>query len=392
MVILDRMKCPVCRTSTFRRVVAGEREIDCCTACGALWFDYGEIRELTEGRVPVAPGAADTPAPPEPPPPGARPGALLSRMRAEAASLFCPRCGAPLTAVDFQHTGIPVFPCTDCEGIFAPRSAAANIASRFRFLREHGAQYKALGETLAREEGKRRAAAPSGFDGGGSMTVPLPLVVPLADDAPPVRTYPVVTGLLIVVAAALYIVGQVRGAPLLLPGGLSGLPAGTGFAPGVPKLSLLVAPFLQSGILPLAVGSLFLFVLGDNVEDRMGSVAYFFFYLFCGLCAGMAHVLWGKAGGAQAQSAPGAVAGIVGAYLVFFPNVTIKAYGMGRMLTLPAYLFCCAWLVAIFLLGPAGPLESLVDPARLSLPGNLAGFGAGIFGAILWRCYEPAAS
>jgi membrane associated rhomboid family serine protease len=217
-------------------------------------------------------------------------------------------------------------------------------------------------------------------------------VVPLADDAPPVRSYPVVTGVLIVLAAVLYIVGQVRGAPLLLPGGLHGLPAGTGFVPGIPKLSLLVAPFLQSGILPLAVGSLFLFVLGDNVEDRMGSVAFFFFYLLCGLCAGAAHVLWGTAGGAQALTAPGAVAGIVGAYLVFFPNVSIRAYGMGRMLTVPAYLFCCAWLVAIFLLGPAGPLESIVDPARLSLPGNLAGFGAGIFGAILWRCYEPSAS
>jgi membrane associated rhomboid family serine protease/Zn-finger nucleic acid-binding protein len=392
MDILDRMKCPVCRTSTFRRVAAGEREIDGCTACGALWFDYGEIRELTEGRLPVDPGGPVAPAPPEPPPSGARPGALLSRMRREAASLSCPRCGAPLTAVDFQHTGIPVFPCTGCEGIFAPRASAAKIASRFRFLREHGTLYEALGETLARKVGQRMEAPFSGSGAEGGATVPLPVVVPLADDAPPVRSYPVVTGLLILLAAVLYLAGQVRGAPLLLPGGMHGLPSGTGFAPGLPKLSLLVAPFLQAGILPLAVGSLFLLVLGDNVEDRMGSLAYFFFYLFCGLCAGMAHVLWGKAGGAQALTAPGAVAGIIGAYLVFFPNVTIRAYGMGRMLTLPAYLFCCAWLVAVFLLGPAGPLESLVDPARLSLPGNLAGFGSGVFGAVLWRCCEPPAS
>lgn len=386
------MKCPVCRTSTFRRVFAGEREIDRCTACGALWFDYGEIRELTEGRLPVDADGPGAPSSPEPPPAGAKPGAILSRMRREAASRSCPRCGGPLTAVDFQHTGIPVFPCTECEGIFAPRAAAAGIASRFRFFREHGAQFEALGETLARKEEPRWEAFPAGSGVAGRMSLPLPVVVPLADDAPPVRSYPVVTGLLILLAAALYIVGQVRGTPLLLPGGLRGLPAGTGFAPGLPKLSLLVAPFLQAGILPLAVGSLFLFVLGDNVEDRMGSLSYFFFYLFCGLCAGVAHVLWGKAGGAQALSAPGAVAGIVGAYLVFFPNVTIRAYGMGRMLSVPAYLFCCAWLVAVFLLGPAGPLESLIDPARLSLPGNLAGFGSGVFGAILWRCCEPPAS
>jgi len=378
------MRCPFCKTSTFRRVVAGEREIDCCTACGALWFDYGEIRELTEGRLSVDAEGETPPAPP------GKPGGVLSRMRREAASFTCPRCGAAFTAIDFQLTGIPVFQCPSCEGILTPRVSAAGIAARFRFLREHGAKYAALGETLARKE-KRRLESKYGFAGpgaAGDVAVPLPIVVPLADNAPPLRSLPVVTFVLIFLATALYFLGQVRGARLPLPGGLPGLPSGTGFA-GVPKISLLLAPFLQAGILPLAAGSLFLFVLGDNVEDRMGSIAYFFFYLFCGVCAGIAHVLWGKAGGTPALSSPGAVAGILGAYLVFFPNVSIQLYGMGRIVTLPAYLFACMWVVAVFFLGPAGPLASLVDPARLSLPGNLAGFGAGAAGAILWRFCDP---
>jgi membrane associated rhomboid family serine protease len=153
---------------------------------------------------------------------------------------------------------------------------------------------------------------------------------------------------------------------------------------------LLLAPFFHAGILPLVAGSLFLLVLGDNVEDRMGPVAYLVFYLFCGVCAGAAHVLWGKIGEPAASGSAGAVAGILGAYLVFFPSVSIRMYGMGRIVTLPAYLFACAWLIAVFFLGPAGPLASLVDPARLSLPGNLAGFGTGVLGAILWRfCEQP---
>jgi membrane associated rhomboid family serine protease len=367
-------------------VVAGEQEIDRCTACGALWFDYGEIRELTEGRLPVdtegetPPSSAGNPA-------AEKPGAVLSRMRREAASLSCPRCGQALTAIDFQLTGVPVLQCPPCEGILAPRASAAGIAARFRFLREHGAKYAALGETLARNE-KRRMESQYGPAGpAGSMQVPLPVVVPLADDAPPLRSFPIVTIVLIGLAAALYCLAQFRGSQLILPGGLAGLPSGTGLA-GVPKASILLAPFLQSGILPLAAGSLFLFVLGDNVEDRMGSIAYFFFFLFCGVCAGIAHLLWGKAGGTPALTSPGAVAGILGAYLVFFPNVSVRLYGMGRIVTLPAYLFACVWVVAVFLLGPAGPLASLVDPARLSLPGNLGGFGAGIAGAILWRFRE----
>jgi membrane associated rhomboid family serine protease len=372
-------------------VVAGDREIDCCTACGALWFDYGEIRELTEGRLSVDAEGGPPPAPTGMAATAEKPGAILSRMRREGAFLACPRCGAALTAIDFQLTGIPVFQCPSCEGILAPRASAAGIAARFRFLREHGSRVSVLGETLARRE-KRRMESEYGRTGPGtgvSMAVPLPLVVPLADDSPGMQTLPLATISLIAASAVFYLAGQVRGEVLALPGGLTGLPSGTGFA-GVPKMLLLLAPFFHAGILPLVAGSLFLLVLGDNVEDRMGPVAYLVFYLFCGACAGAAHVLWGKIGEPAASGSAGAVAGILGAYLVFFPSVSIRMYGMGRIVTLPAYLFACAWLIAVFFLGPAGPLASLVDPARLSLPGNLAGFGTGVLGAILWRfCEQP---
>ncbi|MGE5699707.1 MAG: rhomboid family intramembrane serine protease [Deltaproteobacteria bacterium] len=382
------MRCPFCRTSTFRSVTAGENEIDRCTSCGALWFDYGEIRTLTEGKLP--PGAQGE-APPSPPDNHAeKPGEALSRMRKEAASLVCPRCAAPLTAIDFQATGIHVFHCASCEGILAPGASAAGIEARFRFLREHGEMYAALGETLARKEKGRMETRYGSSGPAGNMQVPLPVVVPLDDDAPPLRSFPIVTISLIGLAATLYILGQLRGAQLALPGGLPGLPAGTGFA-GVPKVSVLIAPFLHSGILPLAAGSLFLFVLGDNVEDRMGSVAYFFFFLFCGICAGIAHVMFGKPGGAPALTSPGAVAGILGAYLVFFPHVSIRLYGMGRIVTLPAYLFACIWVVAVFFLEwRTSPLAAILFPSALSLAGNLAGFGSGVAGAVILRLFEDS--
>jgi membrane associated rhomboid family serine protease len=369
--------------------MAEEHEIDRCTSCGALWFDYGEIRELTEGKLPPdAPGEA----PPSLPeiPSSEKPGAALSRLRREAAFLVCPRCAAALTANDFQMTGTHVFRCSSCEGILAPKTSAARIAGRFRFLREHGEKYAALGETLARKEKRRMESryGPAGPPAG--MPVPLPMVVPLSDNAPPLRSFPVATFVLIGLAAVLYSLGQIRGAQLALPGGIPGLPSGTGLD-GVPMASFLLAPFLQHGLLPLAMGSLFLFVLGDNVEDRMGSIGYFFFYLFCGICAGAAHVLWGKAGGTPALASSGAVAGILGAYLVFFPDVSIRLYGMGRILTLPAYLFGCAWVVATFFLAwRTGPLTGILFPSSLSLAGDLAGFGSGVAGAVILRIFEDA--
>ncbi len=384
------MRCPFCKTSTFRRIVAGGREIDRCTACGALWFDFGEIRALTEGRLPPGIDGEPSTVPPEGTRGVEKPGAILSRMRHAGVSLSCPRCGGALTAVDFQLTGIPLFQCPSCEGILAPRASAGNVAARFRSARDHEAKLAALGKTLARNEKSRMDSryGPVAHGSAGLATVPFPFVVPLADDAPAVRSFPIATYFLIGLAASVYILGQVRGVRLPLPGGLSGLPPGAGFA-GVPVASLFLAPFLQAGLVPLAMGSLFLFVLGDNVEDRVGSIGYFLFYLCCGVCAGAAHILWGKAGGSPALSSTGAVAGILGAYLVFFPDVSIRMYGMGRILTLPAYLFACAWVVAVFFLEwRTGPLAGILFPSALSLAGNLAGFGSGVAGAVILRLFE----
>ena len=163
------------------------------------------------------------------------------------------------------------------------------------------------------------------------------------------------------------------------------LPSGAGFS-GVPKFGLLLTPFFHGGIVPLGVGCLFLFVLGDNVEDRLGRVPFLLFYLFCGAVAGAAHVVAGKTGMPAALGSAGAVAGVLGSYLVFFPDVPIEMYGMGRVVTVPAYLFACAWAVAVFLWGwGPGPLSNLLNPAPYSLAGHLAGFGTGVACAVLWK-------
>jgi len=105
--------------------------------------------------------------------------------------------------------------------------------------------------------------------------------------------------------------------------------------------------------------------------------------------AGAAHVLWGKAGAPSALGSAGAVAGVLGAYLVFFPEVPISMYGLGKVVSVPAYLFACAWAVAVFLWGwGPGPLSALLNPAPYSLAGNLAGFGAGAACAAAWRTWE----
>jgi len=368
-------------------VTSGEVEVDRCRTCGAVWFDPGEIRELTQGRLSGGEDAGFV-ADPSPPAKEER-GAALRLAWGEARGLSCPRCGGPLRPVDFQLTGVPVFRCAGCGGMLASRRSANALSARFKFQRDHAQLYESLGASMAEEIRGRmnRRLGPDVAEVHPGQ-IPLPVLVPLSDGASPGSRPPLVVYGILFLSVALYLLSWIgAGDGTNLQGRLA-LPSGTGFS-GVPKFALLLAPFLNGGIVPLIVGCLFLFVLGDNVEDRLGRVPFLLFYLFCGAVAGAAHVLWGKAGMPAALGSAGAAAGVLGAYLVFFPDVPVEMYGMGRVATVPAYLFACAWAVAIFLWGwGPGPLSNLLNPAPYGLAGNLAGFAAGALGAVLWRSVE----
>jgi membrane associated rhomboid family serine protease len=370
-----------------RAVASGEVEVDRCRTCGAAWFDPGEIRELTQGRLPAEEdtGPVADPSPPE----KEEKGASMRLAWGEAQGLPCPRCGDPLRPVDFQLTGVPVFRCVGCGGMLVSRRGVKALAERFKFQRDHAQLYESLGASMA-EEVRGRMNRRLGTDVGEVRAgqIPLPVLVPLADGASPGSRPPLVMYGILFLTVALHLLSLIGAGDVAGLQARLALPSGTGFS-GVPKFALLSAPFLHGGIVPLGVGCLFLFVLGDNVEDRLGRIPFLLFYLFCGAVAGAAHVVAGKAGMPAALGSAGAVAGVLGAYLVFFPDVPIDMYGMGRVATVPAYLFACAWAVSVFLWGwGPGPLSSLLNPAPYSLAGHLAGFAAGALGAVLCRSVE----
>ncbi|MBE0604675.1 MAG: rhomboid family intramembrane serine protease [Deltaproteobacteria bacterium] len=365
-------------------MTSGEVEVDRCRTCGAAWFDPGEIRELTQGRLS---GEEDAESAADPSPPAKEEkGAALRLAWGEARGLSCSRCAEPLHPEDFQLTGVPVFRCAGCGGMLVSRRSAKALSARFKFQRDHAQLYESLGASMA-EEVRGRMNRRFGPDVAEVRPgqIPLPVLVPLSDGASPWARLPVaVYGILLLTVALSLLSWTGAGDGTGLQGRLA-LPSGTGFS-GVPKIALLLTPFLNGGIVPLVVGCLFLFVLGDNVEDRLGRVPFLLFYLFCGAVAGTAHVVFGKAGMPAALGSAGAVAGVLGAYLVFFPDVPIEMYGMGRTTTVPAYLFACAWAVAVFLWGwGPGPLSNLLNPGPYSLAGHLAGFGTGAACAALWK-------
>ena len=381
------MNCPYCKIPSMNAMTSGEVEVDRCRTCGAAWFDPGEIREVTQGRLPAEEDAEPV-ADPSPPAKEGR-GAALRLAWAESRGLPCPRCGEPLRPADFQLTGVPVFRCGGCGGMLVSRRGVKALAERFKFQRDHAQLYESLGASMAEEVRGRmnRRLGPDVAEVHPGQ-IPLPVLVPLADGASSGSRPPLVVYGILFLTLALHLLFWIGAGEVPILQARLALPSGTGFS-GVPKFALLSIPFLHGGIVPLAVGCLFLFVLGDNVEDRLGRVPFLLFYLFCGAVAGAAHVVAGKAGMPAALGSAGAVAGVLGAYLVFFPDVPVEMYGMGRVATVPAYLFACAWAVAVFLWGwGPGLLSNLLNPAPYSLAGHLAGFGTGVACALLCRSVE----
>ncbi len=374
----------------------GSNQIDRCGTCGAIWFDPGEIRELTEGRLSPEPGATTQDVPvPSVDSTGRSTDTPMARMHRLAASMRCPRCDAPLSALDYQATGVPVIICSACRGFLVTRASSESLSERFAFSRLHADRYAAMGESMAAEmrnslglkymtDGKMKITANPSFS--------LPIVLPLSTEAPGPRSFPAATWTFLAVPLILMLLSSYGGVSCRLPWPPGGLPSGTGLS-GAPFLSLLAYPFLPGGLLPLVTGVLFLFVLGRQVEERTGLIPFAGLYLLGAITAGVVHMVVGRIGAPIALGSSGAVAAVLGAYLVFFPDVPIKMYGMGRIVSAPAYLFACCWAVAILMANPesggmTGFLLRIADPTPLSLWGNLGGFASGMLYGVAARSKE----
>jgi membrane associated rhomboid family serine protease len=133
--------------------------------------------------------------------------------------------------------------------------------------------------------------------------------------------------------------------------------------------AMLASMFMHAGLLHIGSNMLFLWVFGDNIEDRMGHLGYLVFYLVCGVAATAAHTLLAAGGaltgGAQLSvpivGASGAIAGVLGAYYCLYRTASIRSLiFLGIFVTMadiPASAFLVFWFilqVALLLLGSGG--------------------------------------
>jgi membrane associated rhomboid family serine protease len=122
---------------------------------------------------------------------------------------------------------------------------------------------------------------------------------------------------------------------------------------------------------------LYLWIFGDNVEDRFGHAKFLLFYLLCGIAATFAQVLVNASSNVPNLGASGAIAGVLGAYLVLFPRGSVKVL-MGRgVVPMPALVVIGLWIVLQFISG-IGSITQSAETGGVAYMAHIGGFVAGL--------------
>lgn len=134
--------------------------------------------------------------------------------------------------------------------------------------------------------------------------------------------------------------------PKELTASLNGIPVNQ---PVPETLTLVTAQFLHGGFMHIAGNMLFLWIFGNNVEDQLGHVKYIIFYISCGVLAALAQWAFSVQSGIPSLGASGAIAGVMGAYILRFPKAKIRTLVfLGYFVTtlkVPAVFFLGFWFV-----------------------------------------------
>ena len=113
-------------------------------------------------------------------------------------------------------------------------------------------------------------------------------------------------------------------------------------------LPFLSSMFLHGGFLHILMNMWFLYIFGDNIEDRLGHIRYLVFYLLCGVAAGLVHLFTNWNSNIPTIGASGAISGVMGAYLLLYPRsrilTLIPIFFFFQFVEIPAFIFLGFWL------------------------------------------------
>jgi rhomboid family protein len=214
-------------------------------------------------------------------------------------------------------------------------------------------------------------------------------MLPIGDDDSDRRFAPLINYVLIAINILVFVFLQGMGGNEKFTYAFSTVPAeiltGKDIAVGVLEptpvpvyLTLITSMFMHGGWAHLLGNMLFLWVFGDNIENRIGHIRYLIFYLVCGIIASLSHVfVSGSDSLIPSLGASGAISGVLGGYLLLFPSRRVRVI-MGRGITqVPAFVVLGIWIVFQVISG-MGMLGGNETGGGVAYAAHIGGFIAGL--------------
>jgi membrane associated rhomboid family serine protease len=207
-------------------------------------------------------------------------------------------------------------------------------------------------------------------------------MLPIGDDNSARRTVPLVTYALIALNVLFFFVEMSGGDAFIekwafVPSRFLANPAGD-------FLTLFTSMFMHAGWLHLGGNMLYLWIFGDNVEDRFGHGKFTIFYLLCGLAATFAQLAFSLGSNVPNLGASGAIAGVLGAYILMFPQGSVRVLQGQRVIPMPALIVIGFWFV-LQLFSGIGSITAAGDTGGVAYMAHIGGFVAGFVLTFVFR-------
>lgn len=215
------------------------------------------------------------------------------------------------------------------------------------------------------------------FNNGDKGTV----MMPVGDDNSERKSFPIVNYALIILNILIFLLELSGGESFIMK--WSFVPSRFLSNPAADFPTLFTSMFMHGGWGHLAGNMLYLWIFGDNVEDRLGKIPYLLFYLACGIAATFAQLAFNTSSSVPNLGASGAIAGVLGAYILMYPGERIRVMFGSGITELPALIVIGFWFFIQFISG-VGTLGSSDAEGGVAYMAHIGGFLAGLFMAFIF--------
>jgi len=207
-------------------------------------------------------------------------------------------------------------------------------------------------------------------------------MLPIGDDDSGRRTAPLITYALIAVNVLFFFVELIGGDAFI--GNWAFVPSRFLANPFGDLPTIFTSMFMHAGWVHLGGNMLYLWIFGDNVEDRFGHIKFIIFYLLCGIAATFAQLAFSTGSNVPNLGASGAIAGVLAAYIVMFPKGNVRVLQGSQVIQVSALIVIGLWIVLQFF-NSIGSITDTAQTGGVAYMAHVGGFLAGLILTFLFR-------